>query len=343
MYFLPTSAILIGYSLATAIYLSKHAREKIDKKLFVNELFIVLLFLFAGITFPFIYQFHSESLPINTLYVLWISTSIFFIIEMVVWAATLIYNTIISKKNPEIMAKRDYSDYVIKVNERWDDSLKSEFGRKILHVFTSSVILVFWSIGTLLEANGFLSLFGLDNYSFSFWVIIIIGYGFVIMFQIADLARLTKFYMLPNWARKWYLDMRPRESDTFIASTPLVLAFVPFLFVPFPIFASVALIATVADAAACLVGKKFGSHELRKGSNKTIEGFFAGGICTFLIVIIVLTIYNSILPIDMIKVIAMAVIATIVFLAVDYFTINISDNILNPLLIGISMWLIAIF
>ena len=162
------------------------------------------------------------------------------------------------------------------------------------------------------------------------------------MFQIEDLARLTKFYMLPNWARKWLLAMRPREANTFIASTPLVLAFVPFLFTPFPILAAVALIATVADAAACLVGKKYGTHALKKKSNKTMEGFLAGGVCTFLIVLLIMILFNTLMPVNLDKILFMAIISTLLFLAVDYFSVNISDNILNPVLTGISMWLIYI-
>jgi dolichol kinase len=148
--------------------------------------------------------------------------------------------------------------------------------------------------------------------------------------------------MLPNWARKWLLAMRPREAYTFIASTPLVLAFVPFLFAPFPILGSVALIATGADAAACLIGKKYGTHPLKKNSKKTIEGFLAGGFCTFLIVVFITLIFNSLMPVNFDKILIMAIISTVLFLAVDFFTVNISDNILNPILTGISMWLIYV-
>ena len=187
---------------------------------------------------------------------------------------------------------------------------------------------------------GILDKFNLDNYSFSYWFIIIIGFGFIFMFQIADLARLNKFYMLPNWARKWYFSMRQEELETFLASTPLVLSFVPFIFAPFPIFATVALITTGADAMACFIGKKYGKHALRKNSKKTIEGFIAGGISTFLIVIIIMNLYYTWMPISIIKIFLMAVIATIIFLLIDMFAKFISDNILNPILTGFAMWLI---
>jgi dolichol kinase len=342
MLFLPTSLILFGYSIITFIYLIQHRKEKIEKKLFLNELTLVLLFLMSGVLFPFMYQHHSNSLSIHALNFLWAASSFTFIIEMIVWGFVLRYNAIISKKNPEIMAQRNYKDFVKKVYDNWDESVKSEFGRKILHLFTCTVIFILWTLGTFLEKIGFLSQFGLDNYSFSDWLIVTIGFAFVFMFQIADLTRLNKYYMLPNWARKWYLSMRPEETETFIASTPLVLSFTPFIFTPFPIFAAVALIATGADAIACIIGKKYGSHKLRKNSKKTIEGFLAGGLSTFFIVLIILNLYYYLMPVSIIKILMMAILSTCIFLLIDYFNIYISDNILNPLLTGFTMWLIFI-
>jgi dolichol kinase len=342
MLFLPTSSILLGYAIATFLYLMHHRKEKVKKKLFSNELALVLLFFVSGVLYPFMFQYHSSSISLNTLNILWAISSSLFIIEMIVWAVVLIYNAVISKKYPEIMAQRDYMEYKKKVYERWDDSVKSEFGRKILHLFTCSIIFILWTLGTILENNGILSHFGLNNYSFSHWLIVTIGFAFIFMFQIADLTRLNRYYMLPNWARKWYLSMRPEETETFIASTPLVLSFVPFIFTPFPIFAAVALISTGADAIACIIGKKYGAHKLRKNSKKTIEGFLAGGFTTFVIVIAIMNIYYYLMPIPIVKIYLMAILSTGIFLLIDYISLRISDNILNPLLIGFIMWIIYI-
>ena len=160
------------------------------------------------------------------------------------------------------------------------------------------------------------------------------------MVQVGDLARLNKFYMVPNWARRWYQDMKQSELHTFVASTPLVLSFIPFLFAPFSIFASVVLITTGADAVACIIGKKYGKHSLKTNSKKTVEGFIAGGISTFLIVFIISILYYPWLLVSFEKIIFMSLIATMLFLLVDAFAKNISDNILNPILTGFGMWLI---
>jgi len=340
MFFLPTTLIYIGFSITTLLYTLKNREVKIKNHNFINELLIVILLFNAGILFPFMYQFHTPDIPFEILNTLWFLSSVLFIIEMVVWVLMLTYNAIKALRNPEISNKRDYNSYKHIVLNNWSDNIKDEFGRKILHLFTCSVVFIFWILGMILNQIGFLNILQLDIYNFSFWWIITIGYGFVFMFQIADLARLNYFYTLPKWAKKWYLSMRPSELDTFIASTPLVLSFVPFVFAPFPIFASVALITTAADAAACLVGKKIGKHQLKKGSDKTIEGFIAGGSSTFVIVIMMMFLFNQYILVDACKAIFMAIIATILFLMVDYFVDHISDNILNPLFTGFGMWLI---
>jgi dolichol kinase len=342
MYFLVSSIILIGYSFLTLTYTIKNRIIKIENNNYINEILIALLFLIAGVLFPFIYQFHSPNLNQSSLNYMWLFTSTIFIIEIGTWAIIFLYNGIISKKNPEIMAERDYNEYCSELNKNFVDDLKSEVGRKVLHLFTCFVIFFFWTLGLLLEDMGILTQWNLDNYSFSYWLIITVGFGFVIMFQIGDLVRLNKFYLLPKWSKRWYTSMRQEEHYTFIAATPLVLSFTPFLFAPFPIFGAVALIASWADALACIIGKKYGRHSLRKNSNKTVEGFIAGGISTFLIVIIILTLYRPWMPISIFKIFVMASVATILFLLIDRFARNISDNILNPMLTGFGIWIILI-
>jgi dolichol kinase len=318
----------------------KNLKIKMERHLFTNEILIAILFLVAGILFPFLYSFFSPGLSQSSLNYLWLITSTVFIIEMVIWMGMLLYNGFVAKKNPEIMAERDYNKYCEKWDNNFVDDLKSEIGRKFLHLFTCFVIFFFWTLGLILDELGILSQWGLDNYSFSYWLIITVGLGFVIMFQIGDLARLNKFYMLPQWSKKWYLAMRKEEQCTFIASTPLVLSFIPFLFSPFPIFGAVALITTGADAAACVIGKKYGKHKLSTNPEKTVEGLIAGGVSTFLIVLIMALVYYPWMPVSLVKIVLMAIIATLLFAIVDAFIKNISDNILNPLFTGFGMWLI---
>ena len=48
------------------------------------------------------------------------------------------------------------------------------------------------------------------------------------------------------------------------------------------------------------------------------------------------------MPVSLVKIFLMAIVATILFLLIDFFGTHISDNILNPILTGFGMWLILL-
>ncbi|MHA1293272.1 MAG: hypothetical protein ACTSQJ_11475 [Promethearchaeota archaeon] len=340
MYFLPTTLIFIGIAIVTFIYIFKNRKEKIEKHIFINEILVGLLFLLSGILFPFMYQAHSD-LPQNTLNFLWLTTSIILIVEMTVWFSILGKNAYKYKVNPD--AVWNYEQFCEEFRETWVYNFRKDVERKMLHLLPVAVIFLFWTIGMILNSMGILAQWGLDTYSFAFWLIITVGFAFCIMFQVADLARLNKPYLLPVWAQKWYSkSMKPDELDTFISSAPLVLSFVPFVFAPFPIFAAVALITAGADAAASLVGKKYGKHKFKDDSKKTIEGYIAGASMTFLIVVLIAGIYHPFMAVSVGLIMTMAIVATMLFLLIDAFAENITDNILNPILTGLGMWIIIL-
>ncbi len=90
-----------------------------------------------------------------------------------------------------------------------------------------------------------------------------------------------------------------------------------------------------SDALAALVGRIWGDKSVncRGGQKKTVEGFIAGtGSAFAFCLIIVGPIY--------------AIIGTLIFLLIDYLSLHISDNILNPIFIplGITIlyWIIQI-
>lgn len=94
-----------------------------------------------------------------------------------------------------------------------------------------------------------------------------------------------------------------------------------------PFFTGV-LIACLSDAAAALIGRRYGKHKVRVRSRdyKSIEGFLAGTIVSYLIgLILVGPIY--------------AIIATVIFFLTDYLPIYTADNILNPIFIPIGIQL----
>jgi dolichol kinase len=89
-------------------------------------------------------------------------------------------------------------------------------------------------------------------------------------------------------------------------------------------------IACFSDALAALVGRNFGYHKVvcLSGEVKSVEGFFAGVGSAFLIGMIILG------PVY-------AIIAAVIFFALDLFPTVIADNISNSLVIifGITVFM----
>ena len=86
------------------------------------------------------------------------------------------------------------------------------------------------------------------------------------------------------------------------------------------------LIACLADAAAALIGRRYGKHkvQVRSKDTKSIEGFLAGTILAYIIgLILVGPIY--------------AIIGAVIFFITDYFPIYTADNLLNPIFIPIGI------
>lgn len=88
------------------------------------------------------------------------------------------------------------------------------------------------------------------------------------------------------------------------------------------------LIACLSDAAAALIGRKYGKHKVivRNKDTKSVEGFLAGTILAYIIgFILVGPIY--------------AIIGAIIFFITDYFPTVMADNIFNPIIIPIGIQL----
>ncbi len=94
-----------------------------------------------------------------------------------------------------------------------------------------------------------------------------------------------------------------------------------------PFFTGI-LLACLSDAAAALIGRRYGKHKVmvRSRDYKSIEGFLAGAIVSYLIgLILVGPIY--------------AIVGTVIFFITDYLPIYTADNILNPIFIPIGIQL----
>lgn len=93
-------------------------------------------------------------------------------------------------------------------------------------------------------------------------------------------------------------------------------------------FFSGVLIACLSDAAAALIGRRYGKRKVkvRSKDTKSVEGFLAGTVVAYIIgLILVGPIY--------------AIIGAAIFFITDYFPIYTTDNILNPIFIPIGIQL----
>ena len=91
------------------------------------------------------------------------------------------------------------------------------------------------------------------------------------------------------------------------------------------------LIACLSDAAAALIGRRYGKHKIkvRSKGTKSVEGFLAGTILAYIIgFVLVGPIY--------------ALIGAFIFFLTDYFPKYTADNILNPIAIPIGIQLFIV-
>ncbi|MFX1324763.1 MAG: hypothetical protein ACFE8N_07395 [Promethearchaeota archaeon] len=91
------------------------------------------------------------------------------------------------------------------------------------------------------------------------------------------------------------------------------------------------LVACLSDAAAALIGRKYGKHKVKVPSKdiKSVEGFLAGILVAYVIgLILVGPIY--------------AIIGAVIFFITDYFPVYTADNILNPIFIPLGIQLLIV-
>ncbi|MHA1265045.1 MAG: hypothetical protein ACTSRS_07385 [Candidatus Helarchaeota archaeon] len=100
------------------------------------------------------------------------------------------------------------------------------------------------------------------------------------------------------------------------------------------------MVSALADAVATIVGVTKGKRHIR-GGKKTWEGWIAGFVSAILLGLLS---FCALMPIyggDIGVGILMACVSAVVFGVIDYFSPPISDNILNPIAIGLALWGIA--
>lgn len=158
--------------------------------------------------------------------------------------------------------------------------------------------------------------------------------GALILAIISDLIRIiwSPEYSLFNFLSKSMLRNKEKNAagPHIYLITGMIFSYMLYMvgLVHILAFFTGALIACLSDAAAALIGRRYGKHKVivRNKDTKSIEGFLAGSIVAYIIgLIFVGPVY--------------AILGVIIFFITDYFPIYTADNLLNPLLIPIGIQL----
>lgn len=351
MYYLISLPITIAFYIYGVIILhhafqiqnamDQETLDFIKPSTFINELLMAGLFFSSGTLHPFI--FLNLGLNNNAINVLYVISTILILggsTMWYTWGTSLYFKC---KKDPERLKKMLEEEAALLEKNKNVDRLpmSADLARKFLHVIPGMVIILAQVLTFWIRDWGWLDGTAFNREAIAMGIEVVVGYLFVFMIQYADIIRLYSYQQLPNWAKRWFFSSIGKdEMKTFVSSCPLVLTLTPFLLTPLPIFICVAFVASLADAAAGLIGRKYGKHKFPKGSSKTIEGYVAGMACTFVFVILFSYLFNFGTYSSFIEILISAIVATAIFLLVDVFSKDLSDNILNPILTGAGLLLL---
>ena len=181
----------------------------------------------------------------------------------------------------------------------------------------------------------------LTNYDMAIFLIVFILAIICLLLIFTDFVRLSyyRFYPLKLVSQTY----RKRERTSLGPHIYFVfgILFVVMFFPAQPATITI-IISGIGDAFATIIGITFGKHKFKKGSSKTWEGGIGGVVSSLIFGILC---YFLLMPIyggSIINGTIMALVGAGLFFIIDYFSppIKMSDNILNPLIIGFGTYLI---
>ncbi len=242
-----------------------------------------------------------------------------------------------------------------------DISVKMEGVRKAFHLAGFLLVAAYYGLGFIgpvtelvnnnvlnhiynLDPNGYVFLFGPQSL---YYYVLNDPQAKRDFTFFALLATLT-FVLFPdiiraNWATRYSLYnrltgkvLRGKEYKSagpqvyLITGVSFSYLFYVYGFYPVEIPFAAALVACFSDALAALVGRKWGRKKVICPGNKvkTLEGFIAGVGSAYLISLIFVG------PI-------LAIVAAVVFFLLDFFPNPVADNLSNPILISLALWVVS--
>ncbi len=323
---------------------------------FLNTIVIFFLWILAGVLYPAFYQRDNFSVRFFE----WLSMTIICIYGPLLIILILLYQyQFVIRKNPELKKERNFEYFFSKFNHSHDDaiceeeshSFNTDLHRKIFHLLPAVLIIFLWLFAIhiwegIWKADEF---WGINGEEYGIFLILTIGYTAIIIFAALDYVRLSYifekrnlFHLVPQSISNLLVKtLKRKENCEFTKPVALILSLVPiFFWTPFSIFTATALIASLGDGAASLLGLRFGMHHFPKNSTKTIEGYISGFVVSFVASLIVFWVFEP--SIELIYVLLLALGGASGFLIVDLLNLKLDDNILNPILCALIMTLIYV-
>jgi dolichol kinase len=259
------------------------------------------------------------------------------------------------RNNPYIKTRRDFKNFLKKFDMKEEDltrqnynKIRTDLHRKVLHLFPAGAIIILWIFAIFIwdglwNADEIWQITGME---FGRFLILTAGYSGILLFGALDYIRLSfvfekhnLFHLIPdNVLILLGKTMKRDENYNYIKPMVLALPLAIIFIFPFSIFAAASLIATLGDGAASVFGFRFGKIHFPKSSEKTIVGYIAGLLASFVIAFISLWAFESVL--NVVEIIIISLSGALVFLIIDVSNLKIDDNILNPLLIALIMGLL---
>ena len=347
---LPITIFFIAIGFGQLFFAIKLKKKFPKEHVFINSFIYFVLWITCGILYPFFYPRDTEYVRFHQAF----SMNIICIFGPLLVFLILLYQyKIVLKDKPELRENRTIPKFLEKydlMNENQISnksySLRTDFHRKIFHLLPGLIIIILriFAVEVWEGLWGADQIYGVTGYEYAMFLILTIGYTGVVLFAAVDFIRLSFIFeksniysLLPDCLSNLLLKtLKKNENYELTKNAVLVLSLIPLLlFLPFGIFTAAALITSIGDGVASIMGISFGKRHFPKTSSKTIIGYISGFLASFGVSVLSLLLFEPyIIPS---KMIVMALSGALVFLIIDLLSLKIDDNILNPIFCGLIM------
>jgi len=246
--------------------------------------------------------------------------------------------------------KQTYPSNSYTKNEDYTIGLESK--RKATHMIILLLIAVYFGLGYLVYDLIDLGIQSVDKINFNIWGItqltfprthstwFIATYGALAASLLFIIPEFFRLFSPEHYAiKKTTVLMREKERFSVSAALQLCMASMLILLIIPDIEISMAAItiSVIGDAFASLFGRKFPNHKISISPSKSYEGViggvFSGFVSGVIILIFSLNIFSSIF---------LALIGALIIGVIDILNVRISDNLLNPVVVGLCMYFFSV-